>query len=304
MIAITNILVKIRRFFNYTLDFYVYLILFLVFLVTAYPFWYILVYSVSDPLKIRSGFMFLPKGFSLEAYRSVFSNLVVLKAFFVSVLRSISGPLLSTTVSLLVAYGLSRKDLPGRKAITWYFIITMYFGAGLIPTYVLMKALKLVGSFWIYILPGMMNVFGMILMRTYIESLPEELHDSAYIDGANELVIFFKIIAPLCIPVIAAIALLSCVGHWNSYTDTLIYNSLKKELHTLQYVLVQFVHSISARESSTSIDEMIAHSDRITLTPMVVRMAITIITVLPISMVYPFMQRYFIKGIMIGAVKG
>jgi putative aldouronate transport system permease protein len=180
----------------------------------------------------------------------------------------------------------------------------MYFGAGLIPYYLLLKKLMLINTFWLYIIPGIMNVYGMILMRTYIESLPSSLHESAYIDGANELVMFFKIIIPLCIPVIAAITLFSCVGHWNSYTDTLIYNSAKPKLYTLQYVLMTFVTTVAATQSENAINDVINQTRHTKLTPMTVRMAITVITVLPISLVYPFLQKYFIKGILIGAVKG
>ena len=298
-----NFLVTARKFFNTTLDIYVYAFLFVLLVVTAYPFWYILSYSLSTPAKITSGFIAFPKGLTLGAYRMVLTNPAVLRAFGISVARSTIGPVLSTSISMLVAYTLSRRELPGNKLFTWYFVVTMYFGAGLIPTYVLIKSLGLVGSFLVYIFPRLMNVFGMILMRAYIETLPEELHDSAYIDGANEIVIFYRIVVPLSIPIIAAIGLLSCVAHWNNYTDTLIYNATKEELYTLQYVLVQLLSAISSAQS-LNINEMIAQSERVQVTPMVVRMAITMVTVIPISLVYPFLQRYFIKGIMIGAIKG
>lgn len=293
---------KVRKYFNFTLDFHVYAIMLIVFVVTAYPFWYVLVYSLSDPSKLTTSFLFLPRGFTLEAYISVFKSPNVINAFFISVARSVTAPVLSVMVSMLVAYSLSRRKLPGNKILTWIFVMTMYVQIGLIPRYMVIKTLGLIGSFWVYILPKMMNVFGMILMRAYIESLPEVLHDSAYVDGANEFVIFSRITVPLCKPVMAAVGLLTCVNNWNNYTDTLIFNSLKKELYTLQYVLIQFVQSMSSR--SATMEEMSAMADRIALTPMVVRMAITIVCVVPISLVYPYLQRYFIKGIMIGAVKG
>jgi putative aldouronate transport system permease protein len=304
MTFLSNVAIRTRKVINFIFEIYIYLVIIVVFAITAYPFWYILVYSLSNPAKLVSGFLVFPTGITLESFIAVFNSPSVVKSFFISIARSSIGPILSTIVSLFVAYSLTRKDLPGRKFFTWYFVLTMYFGAGLIPTYLLIKSLNLTGSFWVYILPSLMNVYGMILMRTYIETLPVAMEESAYIDGANEFVIFYKIIAPLSTPVIAAIILLSCVNHWNSYTDTLIYNSSSPNLYTLQYVLVQLVTTISAGQSEHAIKEMMANPDRVSLTPMVVRMAITIVTVIPISLVYPFLQKYFMKGIMIGAVKG
>ena len=294
----------VRKFFNSTFDVYIYAVLFIVFCVAAYPFWYILVYSLSDPIRLKSGFLLIPSGFTLEAYTATFKSSGVMHAFLVSVARSTIGPALSGFVSMLVAYALSRRGLPGRRFLSLYFIITMYLGAGLIPYYMTMKMLGLPNTFWIYILPGIMNVFGMILMRTYIESLPASLEESACIDGANDLVIYFRIIIPLCIPVIAAVTLFSCVGQWNAFTDTLIYNSSKKNLYTLQYVLVTLVSTVSASQNVNSLKDLINNVGKVKLTPMAVRMAITMVTVIPISMVYPILQRYFIKGILMGAVKG
>jgi putative aldouronate transport system permease protein len=294
----------VRRFINATLNIYVVAALLVVFAVTAYPFWYILTYSLSNPSKMLSGFLLYPKGINLQAYAYIFQNSRVTDAFLVSVARSVSGPILSTFVSMLAAYVLSHRDLPGRKFLTMFFLLTMYFGAGLIPYYLLIKSLHFINTFWVYIIPGMMNVFGMLLMRTYIETLPQSLEESALIDGANDIVIFFKITIPLCLPVIAAIALFSCVGHWNSYTDTLIYNSSSEKLYTLQYMLVIIVNSVYTNQNGSIIGEMIHQAGRARPSPMTVRMAITIVSIIPISMVYPFLQRYFIKGMLIGAIKG
>lgn len=297
-----KIITIIHKFLNSTLDVYVYFTAVIIVILTAYPFWYILVYSLSGT--VRSGLMTTPNNFTIEAYRAVFRSSNIYTAFMVSVLRSTIGPVLSTGVSMLVAYALSRRDLPGRKFFTVYFVLTMYFSAGLIPTYLLIRSLGLMGTFWVYIIPGLMNVYGMIIMRTYIEGLPAELQESAYIDGANELVIFFKIIAPLSTPVIATIMLLTTVQHWNAYTDTLLYNASHTHLHTVQYVLVQLVSTVSLSQSTAAVEQLIADPDRVALTPMAVRMAITVVTVIPISLVYPFLQKYFVKGIIIGAVKG
>jgi len=202
---------------------------------------------------------------------------------------------------MMVAFGLSRNGLWGRRVITFIFVITMYVSAGLIPYYLLMKELGLIGSFWIYILPGTMNVFGMIIMRNYITSIPDSITESAEIDGANQFLVFIKIILPLCVPVLAAITLFSAVGHWNAYTDTLIYNSNIRELWTLQYVLMQLVSNMGANDMLQAI--LAGQTQKARITAQSMRMAVTIIAVVPISLVYPFLQRYFIKGLMLGAVK-
>jgi putative aldouronate transport system permease protein len=304
MNPLTSAGVGVRKFFNASLDIYIYGILAIVLVVTFYPFWYILVYSLSDPARPKPGFLLLPAGFSLEAYAATLANNGILHAFFVSVARSVIGPVTSVAISMLVGYTLSRVDLPFRRPLSIYFIVTMYFGAGLIPVYLLIKSLGLINSFWLYIVPGFMNVYAMILLRTYIESLPGSLIESAYLDGANDLTIFSRIVVPLCIPVIAAVTLFSAVGHWNSYTDTLIYNSAKEELYTLQYVLVILVSSVAASRGVDYINDLANNQHHAALSPMSVRMAITIITVIPISLIYPVLQRYFVKGILIGAVKG
>jgi putative aldouronate transport system permease protein len=282
----------IRRPADYVMDAGIYLVIAAVVVVTAYPFWHILMYSFSDPARLRPGGLLWPAGFSVRAYQAAFSSANILHAFLVSAGRSTIGPVTSCTISMMVAYALSRRSLPGRRFFSTYFILTMYFSAGLIPTYLLIRKVGLTGSFLVYVLPRAMDVFGMILMRTYL-------------DGANELRIFSRIVVPLCLPVIAAIALFSCVWQWNSYVDTLIYNFNSEQLYTLQYVLVMIVSTVSSSQSANAVQMMMMRQARqVPLSPMVVRMAITVITIVPISVVYPFLQRYFIKGILVGAVKG
>lgn len=299
---IGHLTVYIRKFFNKTFPIYSFIILAVVFLVSAYPFWYVVMYSLSDPARVGSEFLIFPLGFNLESYKQAFETAEIFNAFVVSVARSVIGSLGGTFVCLMVAYGLSKKDLIGKKFLNLYFLVTMYFGAGMIPIYLVIKDLNLVGSFWVYILPLLMNAYNMILIKTYIESLPESLSESAYIDGANDFVVFIKIITPLCKPVLAAVVLFSCVNHWNSYTDTLIYCATEPKLHTLQYVLMTLIGNISRNATDLSAVGDLANGSAVT--PMSVRMAVTVITILPISMVYPFLQKYFIKGMTLGAVKG
>ena len=278
-----------------------------VFIVTTYPFWHVIMVSLSDLAQVTNGFLLIPNGFSIEAYMAVFSNDRFINALFISVARSTIGPVISGVITMMIAYGLSQRVMPGRRFLNWYFLFTMYFSAGLIPTYLLFQTLGFVGSFWVYVIPPIVNVFGMILMRTYIESLPAELRESALIDGANDFIIFVKIVVPLCTPVIAAVTLFSVVHQWNAYTDTVIYNSMHEHLHTLQYFLVRMVDNVAGGSSDAAMQLAMqagVQGGQARLTPQVVRMAVTVVTIVPIACVYPFMQRYFVKGMMVGAVKG
>ena len=265
-----NVTAGIRKFFDKTFPVYNFIILATIFIISAYPFWYVVMYSLSNPAAVGSEFLLYPLGFMLESYKQAFATAEIFNAFFVSVARSLIGSVAGTFISLMVAYGLSKKNL--------------------------------VGSFWVYILPLLMNVYNMILIKNYIESLPESLSESAYIDGANDFTIFIRIVTPLCKPVLAAVVLFASVTHWNSYTDTLIYCATVPKLHTLQYVLMTLIGNITKASSDlSSVTDLAAGN---TVTPMSVRMAVTVITILPISLVYPFLQKYFIKGMMLGAVKG
>jgi len=296
-----------HRILNAIFSVVMWVFLVVVVIVTAYPFWYIIIYSISDPISFSPGFQLIPNAVSIQAYISVLTNDSFLNALFISVARSTLGPIISCVVTLMIAYAVSHKDLPGRKFLNWYFIFTMYFSAGLIPTYLVFRAIGFVGSFWVYIVPSIVNVFGMILMRTYIEALPAEMKESAYIDGANDFTIFYKIIAPLCLPVLAAVTLFSAVHQWNAYTDTVIYNTMHPHLHPLQYFLVRMVAGVSGGGNADIAAQLAMQAGAqggARLTPLVVRMAVTVVAIIPIAMVYPVLQRYFVKGLLVGSVKG
>ena len=268
--------------------------------VTLYPFLYILFYSVSDPTLIKGGLLLAPKGFTLESYKAIFtSSGQIPHAFMISLARSTLGPVMAVVITSMAAYSMTHRELLGRKGFLKYFTITMYINSGLIPIYILMKTLHLTGTFWIYIVPYLFSAFNMILIKTYIEALPSSLEESALIDGANDMVLFFKIVFPLCKPVIAAILLFESVNHWNMYSDTMFYNAQASNLYTLQYVLMNFIEtrtqSLEQAKSSVDVSMLSAGS---------LRMALTIITVLPVLFVYPFLQKYFAKGLLIGSVKG
>jgi putative aldouronate transport system permease protein len=270
-----------------------------VFIIMLYPFIYILSYSLSEPSKVNEGLLLFPVGFNISAYRACFKLRDVANGFAISFARTIIGPSLMIFFTSMAAYAISREDMLFVKFFRKYFIFTMYFSGGLIPMYLLMKTLRLTNSFWVYIIPSIISVFNMVLIRAYIENLPKELEDAAVIDGANEVVLFFRILLPLCKPVIAAVTLFACIGHWNSYIDTQLYNSMKRELYTLQYVLYNYL----ASTSNLRLEELQQYDSVSRMTPKTIRMAITVITIVPIACVYPFLQGYFTSGLLIGSIK-
>jgi putative aldouronate transport system permease protein len=263
-----------------------------------YPFLYILSYSFSEPVKITGGLMLWPKGFTLDSYLAVFEQPSLLRAIFISVSRTVLGPVVMIVVTSMAAYVLTRDDLIGVKFLRKFFVFTMYISSGLIPMYLLIKAVGLMGTFWVYIIPAAVSVFNMILIKTYIESLPKSLEEAAMIDGANDLVLYWKVIFPICTPVIAAVVLFTSVEQWNAFIDTQIYNVMNPENHTLQYLLYQTV------SGAASLEEAKQSQKAVNFTPQTIKMAITIITVLPIACVYPFLQKHFAKGLLIGSIKG
>ncbi len=198
------------------------------------------------------------------------------------------------------AYALSRKELVFRKFFTRYVIFAMYFTAGILPVYMNISGLHLTGTFWVYILPNLVSVFGLILIRTFIQELPRSLEESAFIDGANDLQVAFRIIFPLCVPVLAAMLLFEFIFQWNSFTDTLLYNTTRSDLFTLQYILTNYVKN-EALSATVDISDMNRTGGSYSLES--IKMAMTVIVCIPIIIVYPFLQRYFIQGLLLGAGK-
>lgn len=270
-------------------------------IVMLYPFLYVLNYSLSDPTKIGVSLLLLPKGFNLDSYITLFQADYVLTGLYISTMRTIIGTLTMIIVSSVTGYCLAQKDVVGIKFFRKFFVFTMYVSAGLIPIYLVYQFFGLIGTFWVYIVPLMVGAFNIILVKTYVESLPEALQESAFMDGANDFTIFFRIIFPLIIPVVAAIALFGGIGHWNSYFDAHIFNSMKKELYPLAYALYRKLVSM---EIQTLREARIMGRSLTRYDPQTVKYAMTFITVLPIIVVYPFVQRYFMSGMLIGSIKG
>lgn len=282
---------------------FVYGVLLLLFLVTFVPFWNILVLSLNDASDtLRGGVTLWPRVFTLDSYVTVLHDKEILSSLKVTLLRTVIGvPLSVITVSML-AYGLSRRDLVGRRYLNFFFVFTMMFSGGMIPKYMVIRSLGLLDNFWVFIFPDLVNVFWMMLIRTYMEGLPRELEESAKIDGANDIVVFLRIILPICIPVLATVIMFSAIYHWNSWYDSYIYTNAA-ELKTLSSVLVKILNQYQTGGMMTQAQQMAASAKKIPVSSESIRMTVTMVSTLPIIMVYPLLQKYFISGMTIGSVK-
>ena len=265
------------------------------------PIFYIIVASFMDPVTLQNkGITFDFSKWTITAYQRVMSNGAIWIGFKNAVIYSVVFTVVSVVVTLLAAYPMSRTDFKGRKLFNVIFVITMFFGGGLIPTYLLISNLGLLDSMWAVILPGAFSVWNMIIARTYYQGIPGELREAAEVDGANELVFFFKILLPVCTPIIATIALWQFVGMWNSYFDAMIYlnDSAKQPLQlVLRSILIQ------NQPESGMISDMQSTAQRAQLAELL-KYATIIISSLPLLVMYPFFQKYFDSGIMAGSVKG
>ncbi|HCS73109.1 MAG TPA: ABC transporter permease [Clostridiales bacterium] len=275
-------------------------------LVCVFPFYYIFINTISDNKLASAGdILFVPKGIHFRNYLEVFKLRGIGQAAFISVTRTVIGTLLTLIGSSFLGYVFCKPEFWKRKFWYRFVVIAMYFNAGLIPWFVTMKAIGLYDNYLAYILPTVVVPFYVILFKTFIEQIPASLEESVQIDGGGYGVRYFRIILPLSTPILATIAVFSSAGQWNSFLDTL-YLIQSQELFTLQYVMYQYLNEVNAlamaMRSSQSMNLSLA-ANRL-LTPTSVRMTISFVVVLPILFVYPFLQRYFVKGIMIGAIKG
>lgn len=274
--------------------------------VTLYPFLNTLAISFNDGLdSVRGGIYLWPRKFSLQNYRAVFVSGTILNAFFVSVARTVITVALNIFLTGMLAYCLSRKEYILNKFITVIMVMTMYFNAGLIPTFLLIKKLGLYGSFWVYVIPALVSGFNVIVVRTYISTIPESLVESARLDGAGDFKIFLRIIFPLSKPALAVIGMFVAIWQWNNWFDTYLYASSKQNLSTLSYELQKllassFSQSQSAQAVTSGLGAELAGG---MVTPIAMQAAITIVAMVPIICVYPFVQRYFVTGLNVGGVK-
>ncbi|NMB95258.1 MAG: carbohydrate ABC transporter permease [Clostridiaceae bacterium] len=276
------------------------LIMILLIIATLYPLLYVVFASISIPSRLmqHQGVLLRPLGFELEAYKLAFRNPMILKGYLNTLFVVTVGTAVNIVMTSLGAYVLSRKGLLWKKLIMIIIVFTMFFGGGMIPTYLLVKSLKLTDTLWALIIPGTISTYNMIVMRTSFSSIPDSLEESARIDGAKEFTILFKIVIPLSLPVIAVMILFYGVGHWNSWFSALIYLR-KRELYPLQLILREIL-------ISNDTNQMLVGMGGMDLEPIAetVKCATSVIATLPILCIYPFLQKYFIKGVMIGALKG
>ncbi|MBO0992216.1 carbohydrate ABC transporter permease [Bacillus sp. SD088] len=290
---------------DYLFDILNYTFLLIVMIVTLYPFLNVLAISLNESTDtVRGGIYLWPREFTFNNYLEIakYDNLIT--GFTNSVLRTVIGTLLGVFIQAMVAFTLSRSDFQGRRFVSTAIVLTMYFSGGLIPGYMLIRDLHLMNTFWVYILPGLVSAFNIIIIRSFMDGLPYSLQESAKMDGANDFTIFYRIILPLCKPVLATIALFVAVGQWNNWFDNYLYNSMNENLTTLQYELMKILENTTAggnvdanqmRPNAAQQSQMVS--------PESIKMAITMVTVVPIVLVYPFLQKYFIQGMTLGAVK-
>lgn len=276
----------------------IFMILFVV--ITLYPVLNTLAISFNDGTDaLRGGIYLWPRKWTMKNYITVLQKDNLITGAIVSVARTVIGTILSLVANAILAFIVSRKRFLFKKQLSLFWVITMYVNGGMIPTFLLYKNLHLTNSFWVYVVPGMISAFNMLVIRTYMNGIPDSLEESAQLDGAGYTTIFVKIISPLCKPVYATVALFVAVGQWNSWFDAMLYNRMSDKLTTLQYELMKLLSSVTNQGNSAE-----AMKNALgTVTPTSVRAAATILTMLPIVCLYPFLQRYFVTGLTIGGVK-
>ena len=271
-------------------------------LCTLYPFINTLAISFNEgPDTLRGGIYFAPRIFTLQNYEEIFRDTSILHAYAITILRTVIGTVSTLMLTGLLAYGLSKKYLRGRKIYMVLCTCAMIFNAGLIPTYILYRDVKLINNFLVYVLPSAVNIWDMILMKNFFEQLPEEMEESAEIDGAGTMRIFYSIVIPISMPIIATIAIFSAVGQWNSWYDAYIFCTTRTGLHPIQTYLYKVI-ALSQAETANAADVQLLSRMRTNVTT--IRAATVIITILPIIFIYCLFQKHFIKCVMLGSLKG
>ena len=281
-----------------------YAVMLLLAFIMVYPLWYCVAGSLNEGMDYLRGGVFLwPRKWTLANYKAVFLDSAILNAFWVTIWKCLVGTVTSVLCTAMVAYAITRPKLRLKKLYIPFIMLTMFFSGGLIPYFILIVDLGLYDSFWVYIIPTMFSAYNMIIIQSFMRELPSELIESAKLDGASEYRIFFQMILPLSKPVLATIALFTVVTHWNSYFDSMMYTS-SQELQTIQLFLKKVITDPSVSRGLGSAATIAIPDQAATLTPQVVKLATMVVTALPVVCIYPFLQRYFVKGVTVGAVKG
>ncbi|WP_409342084.1 carbohydrate ABC transporter permease [Paenibacillus sp. MBLB4367] len=281
-------------------DTVIYAVLALFALVTLFPLYYVFIMSVTPYTEVlrNGGFIVLPGKMTFEAYRSIFGSSVIPQALKITVTVTLLGTFCNLAVTTLLAYPLSKRAVPGRNAILLGIVFTMLFSGGLIPLYLIVRATGLTNTIWALIVPGLVSTFNMLIMKTYFEGLPSEVEEAAKVDGCGDVSTLYRIVLPLSMPIMATIGLFYGVGHWNAYFGGIMYLT-NKSLYPIQVVLRNMIQT-----PSVSQELMVSVSELQQLPPETVKMATVVVAILPVLAIYPFLQRYFIKGMLIGAIKG
>ena len=295
----TNKVKKSRE--DWIFDIILYTIGVLLIIITLYPMYFIIIASFSDPAAVSNGqIMFLPKGVNFKGYKQLASYAKLWTGYRNTIAYVIMGTLVTIVVNIPASYALSRKHLYGRKFFTAFYLIPMFFTGGLIPTYLAVQRFHLLDTFWVMVVPFSVVTYYIIVGRTFFNnSIPEDLWEAAQLDGCGYLGFFFKIVLPLSKAVIAVIALWAAVGQWNSWFDAMLYNRMSTKLTTLQYELMKLLSAVTNQGGSAETLKNAVGA----VTPTSVRAAATIITMLPIICIYPFLQKYFVTGLTLGGVK-
>lgn len=280
----------------------VYVLLSMVLIIVLYPLVFVVSASISNPVTVLRGEMWLfPKELSFIGYERIFANPEILTGYGNTILYTTVGTSINLMMTVLAAYPLSRQDFKGRGVITWFIVFTMFFSGGLIPTYLLVKNLGLINTMWALILPGAVSVWNIIIMRTFFQSsIPGEIQESAAIDGCNNIQTLWRIVLPLSAPILAVMVLFYAVGHWNSYFSALIYLN-DREKYPLQLLLREILIKSEVDQMAGS---MTTSTQQYLMEAEAIKYAIIIVANLPVLLLYPFLQRYFVKGMLIGAIKG
>ena len=292
---------RIRRTFgSRAFDVFNVIFMLLFLLVTLYPFWYVVIVSLSDGKAVLSGQVSLwPVNITLDTYRVVLRDSSIITGFKNTVIYTTLGTFINLVCTSLCAYPLSRPDLLGKKQVMGMIVFTMFFSGGMIPTYLVMNQMKLIDTIWAMVLPGAISTYNMIVMRTFFMGIPESLHESACLDGANDWQVLVRIVLPLSMPIMATMLLFYAVGHWNSYMNALLYLN-SKSLFPLQSILRNMVVDGQLSEAQTQV----GGGSSFTVIETTMKYATIVVSTLPILLIYPFVQKYFVKGVMIGSIKG
>jgi putative aldouronate transport system permease protein len=282
-----------------------FIVLTLIFIIVAYPLYFVIISSISDPVKVSSGqITFVPEGINFDGYLRVFEAKEVMRGFMNSVFYTVLGVSINLAVTLPTAYALSRNDFYGRKAISIYYIITMFVSGGLIPTYLVIKQMGMLDTVWALVIPGALSVYNMMVARSFFKvNIPGELLDAARIDGCTDTGFFFRICLPLSGAIIAILALWYGVGHWNSYFSALLYIA-DRQKQTLQlelrYILLQNQQPVGQLLSPDAIEEL----RRLEALKELMKWSLIIVSSFPVLVLYPFIQKHFVKGVTVGSLKG